>query len=224
METLRKPAVRVSGSGLKVLAVVLMTVDHAAAVLMPGDGVAALALRILGRMAFPLFAFLLVEGYLHTRSLLRYACAMAVTALLSEVPYDLAFSGTPWNPASQGIMSELLFALLALAAEDRIPRRGPALLVVAALAVTAEALHFSYGAGGIALTFMLRHMKDSLAGRALLTACLLPQGAAAAIAVLPMAAYDGTRGFIRSRTVQYLFYAYYPLHLAALWALARWSI
>ena len=71
------------------------------------------ALRTIGRISFPLFCFLLAEGYAHTKSRGRYAARLFVFALLSELPFDLLFSGS-WNPDSQNVFWTLLIGLLTL--------------------------------------------------------------------------------------------------------------
>lgn len=77
-----------SGSALKVIALVSMTLDHIACYLMD-KSIAYDAMRTVGRMAFPIFAFLLVEGYTHTRSVRKYALSLFSFALVSDIPWWL---------------------------------------------------------------------------------------------------------------------------------------
>ena len=79
---------------LKILAVVSMFIDHSGAVLFRGD----MWMRYVGRFAFPIYAFLIVEGYLHTRDVRKYLIRLGVFALISEIPFDLAFRGRLFAP------------------------------------------------------------------------------------------------------------------------------
>ena len=72
---------------LKCIAVVTMVIDHIGAILYPGD----LIFRYIGRIAFPIFCFLLVEGFFHTHDRIQYMIRLGIFAILSEIPYDLAF-------------------------------------------------------------------------------------------------------------------------------------
>ena len=106
-ERLIPPRYRVlSGSALKVQATLSMLVDHSASVLPQELGNAALlsvlgravtpyyAMRAFGRIAFPIFCFLLVKGFLHTRDRRAYGVRLALFALISEVPWNLWHTGS----------------------------------------------------------------------------------------------------------------------------------
>ena len=106
-----------SGFTLKLLALFLMIVDHCGLVLFAGTSL-YLPCRILGRIAFPLYAFLITEGYVHTRSVKKYAGRLLVFAVLSEVPFDYAFFGMPFYMGYQNVFFTLVLGLGALACID----------------------------------------------------------------------------------------------------------
>ena len=107
----------ISGYWLKVIAVVSMLIDHTSAVILeqiPGLENPAFLMRIIGRAAFPIYCFLLVEGFYHTRSRAKYAGRLFLFALISEVPFDLAFSRRMWDFSSNNVFFTLLFGLLVI--------------------------------------------------------------------------------------------------------------
>ena len=163
-QTKRTPGL--SASYLKIVAMVLMCVDHLALLTLsslagiwlagglPGEEVwmaAYFAMRGAGRLAFPLFAFFIAEGFRHTRSAGRYAARLAVFALLAEVPFDLAIAGRPFAPEGQNVLFTLLLGLLALVwlkAWGGRPLFG--LTGVLLCLGAAQAMHADYGGLGAA--------------------------------------------------------------------------
>jgi hypothetical protein len=141
-----------SGSGLKILAVVSMLVDHLAVFVWRNDPWAMTHLfqigqrwvtpyflmRSFGRLAFPLFAFLFVEGFIHTRSRKRYGLNLGVFALISEIPYNLVVSGT-WHCMGQNVFFTLFFGFLGMCAieyfKEDIKKMAFALLGLLAVTV-----------------------------------------------------------------------------------------
>lgn len=111
---------QLSACGLHLLAMALMLCDHLWATVVPGSE----WLTCLGRLAFPIFAFLLVEGYFHTRSLKRYAGRLALCALLSEVPFDLVMGGTVFYPFHQNVLWTLLLGLGLIHLNERARASG----------------------------------------------------------------------------------------------------
>ena len=89
-----------SGSTLKIIEMVTMLIDHIGAAVLARMIIAGNAdlydayrtLRMIGRIAFPIFCFLLIEGFQHTKNAKKYAERLFLFAAISEIPFDLAFS------------------------------------------------------------------------------------------------------------------------------------
>lgn len=80
-----------SSFALKMIAIITMLIDHITAVFVPTNSYFYIVGRVIGRLAFPIFVFLLVEGFYHTSNIKNYLKRLGVFALISEIPYDLAF-------------------------------------------------------------------------------------------------------------------------------------
>ena len=229
-----------SGSGLKLIAIVTMFLDHIGAAILESPVVwaflgsgeeidpffnsSALALcrdvdlvfRFAGRIAFPIFCFLLVEGFLHTRSLPRYMGRMAAFALLSEIPYDLAFEEGWFDPKSQNVYFTLLLGLLAMAAVRYfLPRSALlALAGAAGCAVLAQLLRADHGAFGVVLILLLYILRDREPARTVIGSLALCGEITAPLAFLPIRRYNGQRGRLGGK---WFFYGFYPAHILLLW-------
>ena len=113
-----------SGSTLKLIAVISMFIDHAAHILMNsfdfmgvkiyGNYTVYYVLRLVGRLAFPIFCFLIVEGFLHTRNVKKYCMRLAIFAVISEIPFNLMLSGKLIDLNHQNVYFTLLFGVIAL--------------------------------------------------------------------------------------------------------------
>ena len=121
-----------SAEQLKNIALVSMVIDHAAVGLIEqselASGVAwslcGTAMRLMGRVAFPLFAFMIAEGAVHTRDRRWYALRLLLLAVISEIPFDLVAGGTWLFPADQNTVFTLLLGLLAVWVGDLICGSG----------------------------------------------------------------------------------------------------
>lgn len=232
----RKSGHGLSGSMLKLLAVLSMTVDHTAAVCLAGVGWAEAPLfhvadhpvtwywfmRCFGRLAFPLFCFLLVEGYRHTSNRCRYGLRLMLFAGLSEIPYDLAMNGGS-TLSGQNVFLTLLLGFVGMCLYDCTRRsrfdRTLALVMMTCLVFLCRADYGITGFWYIMLLYMYPLYRGIVMGG---VGLLLPIGGAAALAAVPAAVYNGRRGFIKARWMRNLFYAWYPVHLIFLWWLERW--
>ena len=128
--TAEKTYKRLTGAHIKWLAIILMLIDHIGAVILEPFVIKLMqsgslqmyekgqqlwqvdmVLRGLGRFAFPAFCFLLVEGFMHTRSRTRYLRNLIVFAVISEIPFNLAIGGFWWAPDYQNVFFTLLYML-----------------------------------------------------------------------------------------------------------------
>ena len=100
----------ISAATLHLAAMLFMLMDHLWATLLPAQD----WLTCVGRLAFPVFAFMAVEGYFHTHSFKRYALRLLVLAVISEVPFDLMYGGTWFYPFHQNVIWTLLMGLLGI--------------------------------------------------------------------------------------------------------------
>lgn len=211
-----------SSFALKLLAMITMTLDHAGAILFPSNEI----LRLVGRLSFPIYCFLLSEGFVHTSSRKRYLFRMGLWGVISEPVFDLAFRGNLWVPNHQNVFFTLFFGLCSLWLLTHFEKEKPAAAVGFLLLpiFAAEWFHTDYGAFGAALIvvfYICRNQRvEALTGFALLNTgfSLLSSRIqlAAAAAVLPLAFYNGKRG---PKLPGWIFYAFYPAHLLVLWGL-----
>lgn len=206
-----------------------MIVDHAGLALFPNIG----AFRCVGRLAFPLYCFLLTQGYLHTRDVPAYGRRLLLTAILSEIPFDLLIFGRISSAMEQNVLFSLLFGLLALIAVNACRKRPlTAWFMVISLCMSAMIARVSFGWLSIALCLSAYFAGQRKAFLALYTALslaayslsLMLAGVAQSwvlvsfcslFSLLPILLYNGNRG-LRSRFMTFLFYISYPLHLLAL--------
>lgn len=222
-----------SGSWLKVLAMVTMLIDHLAAFLwfdhpefktvlftLRGHPISWLVLlRMVGRLAFPLFAFLLVEGFLHTRNRRRYGLSLFILALVSEIPWNLVHTGTLLCPRQNVIFTLLLGYLGLCALEYFREKRRYQTLCILGLFVIAFFARADYGYVGYAFVLLMYALRNHEAVRAVVGCAALPSTVIAGTAFVPIAFYNGKRGFIKGPVLKYLFYAFYPMHLLVIWLL-----
>ena len=214
-----------SGSSLKVIAVVSMVIDHCAYFLMKSDTMQYEVMRCVGRIAFPVFAFLIVEGFLHTRNRMRYLLTLLCFAVVSEVPWYL-LNG---NDGTHNVLFTLALGVTTLMFLDKLLKHNRALSIsiVLAMAYLAYSLGVDYDWRGMLMMAIFIIFKSKGASRFPFSR-LLPLaftfplmmhygivGAILACTVLFM--YDGSRGFIQGSVAKYGFYAIYPVHLLLIW-------
>ena len=235
----RKPFGGINANQLRVLAMFLMLLDHLWATLVPGN----FWMTCLGRLAFPIFAFQISEGFFHSADRRRYAKRLFLFALLSEVPFDLIYGGTMLYPFHQNVMFTLLLGLLACCVIDRARRERTARAVlrgalsVAGLFLLSLVGMVDYGWKGVVTVVAFYLLRDfpfawlaQIAALVLLNIVLFkgqtipllgwdfPTQGFAVLALLPIWLYNGRRGG-GGKTLQTAFYAFYPVHMLVLYLL-----
>lgn len=252
-----------TGFHIKLIAIITMLTDHLAAIVLSNAVIASQntaakgaflefvychrylfaeiinIMRIIGRLSFPLFCFLLVQGFIYTRSRPKYALRLACFALVSEPIYDLAFYAGPFTVGKSNVFFTLLIGFLVIWAIDYGKRRlfsdksgilPPlvfALLSVAATLLGAyicQNIGSSYRAGGVIAIVIIYLFADYPFFAQLLSGTALHFAGSSQIQIYGVFSsalillYNGKRG----RSLKYLFYLFYPLHLLILWGVARW--
>ncbi|MCM1112606.1 MAG: conjugal transfer protein TraX [Muribaculum sp.] len=239
-ETLQNTPKGVSAGVLKLFAVATMLIDHIAATVLvrmlragAGQEVYLLynAMRQIGRIAFPIYCFLLVEGAERTRSRWKYAARLGAFALLSEIPFDLAFSSKVLELGYQNVFFTLFIGLVAVTALDGLERRQrgreatalSALLgtvlkagIIGAAMGLAAWLRTDYDWRGVACILVMYLARRNLALELMLgyAAFVALLGEIVALpAFLALACYRGRKGV----SSKFFFYGFYPVHLLLLY-------
>lgn len=242
-----------SGSTIKIVAIISMFIDHFGQIVLKNgivmnapysvfsDSQFDLILKaieichILGRIAFPLFCFLIVEGFVHTHNVRRYIGRLAIFAILSEPIYDLAFSGNILNLRAQNVFFTLLLGLLTISLIKKYNHNY--LIALIAIVISSIISYYCkmdgwyYGIILTAIFYLFRNhsiLKFILAGVTMygcglnfsIRAFLDPYFLIALSSLIFLSLYNGARGL----KMKYVFYVFYPGHLAVLYLITKYYI
>ncbi|MCQ2468680.1 MAG: conjugal transfer protein TraX [Ruminococcus sp.] len=218
----------VSGSMLKLIAVITMLIDHTGSVIISclaeqnADYSALYTLtRTIGRVAFPTYAFLLTEGFVHTHDRKKYGINLLSFALISEIPWNLEHTGKFfWQ--SQNVFFTLFLGFLGMYCCERYKNDGKKLaLSLSALLVVSVILKSDYGCLGYTYILMLYILRDKPVLRNIVGAGTTGSSWRGAAAFVPISLYNGKRGFIRGKAMKYTFYLIYPVHMLILYFIKK---
>ena len=221
---------------LKLIACITMLIDHFGYAIVPYLPVPYrvelyYACRIIGRLAFPIYCFLLAEGMQRTRNPQNYILRLGIGILLAELPFDILFEGgISW--AYQSVMVTLTLGAVMLLCMRRIQKNWLKGLLVLPFILAAELAKCDYGGWGIAMiaTFALFDTGPVKFVAILLINLMMPSAAIsvlgipvsvqlfAMVAMIPIFLYSGKK-LTCNPVVQWAFYLYYPLHLLLLWVI-----
>ena len=239
----------ITGSTLKIIAMITMLIDHIGATIvlqlvqrnsdnfdafgnvrMTGMVILYYVLRGIGRLAFPIFIFLLLEGFQYTHNRFLYIGRLLLFAIISEIPFDLAVNlstnsilkGHVLEFTSQNVFFTLFIGLMTMIAfrwiEEHTDWSGwqRVILYIAALVcgiVVAELLQTDYAGKGVVCIMALYIFRKTKVQQIIAGCVAFCWELTAPIAFLPIAFYNGKRGL----KIKYFFYAFYPVHLLILY-------
>ena len=222
---------------LKLIAVISMLFDHTGYLIF---GKASF-LNYIGRLALPIFAFQIAEGYTHTKNLKKYILRLFIFALISQIPFQI-FNTIFFDRFMINVMFTLCFGLLSITIFDKY-NKFLGILITALLAFIAEKLSFDYGAYGVIIILLFFIFKNNLylKGATFILAtfahyflAVIPYGIdtcirvfttinpipiyaiCTCVAILPILLYNGKKG----RNIKYFLYLFYPIHLLIISALS----
>lgn len=222
---------------LRILAMAFMICDHLWAKVVPGND----WMTYVGRMTFPIFAFMISEGFIHTSNLKKYILRLLGFALISEIPFNLFYGGSWFYPYHQNVMFTLLFGLLAITLIDKARKNKDAKtivkssLLVILLGIASFIGFVDYGFWGFLTVIMFYLFRGfpfawvlQLIAMVLMNLILFEgqqipveifgktyeiatQGFAV-FSLIPIWLYGGRKGK-SNKIMQYGFYAFYPVHM-----------
>ena len=238
----KKLRIETTSMSLHVIAMVFMFFDHLWGTIVPGND----WLTCIGRISFPIFAFMIVEGYFHTKNLKKYATRILVFAIISEIPFNLAMGSRVFYPVHQNVLWSFLISLGLIVWNEKAKATQKILVQIMVVCVTVllgyllgilTMVDFYHAGILTVLVFYFFRQKKwwSYLGQFL---CLwyinteilggfgyeinlfdevyfFHRQAFAMLALLPIWLYRGRQGY-HSKTLQYVYYAFYPLHLLVL--------
>ncbi|SES97106.1 TraX family protein [[Clostridium] polysaccharolyticum] len=223
----QKKLAGLSGGQLKILALVTMIIDHFTAVFVDYNSYGRWYWigRGIGRLSFPIYCFLIVEGFFHTRSIRKYGTRLFLFALISEVPYDLAFYGTVFEPHHQNVFFTLGLGIVLMSLVQVIPERfgekkvkleNIVLLAAYALVFLVSYLvKGDYEISGLVLIYLMYlvhgNRKNVAFSNIVVNVMTGFEGIQmlGAVSAVPVYFYNGKKGI----SLKYFFYVIYPLHL-----------
>lgn len=215
-----------SSFALKIIAVICMVCDHVSLSIFHNFSY----LNVIGRIAFPIFAFQITEGYIHTKNLKKYFEKLLLFALISQIPFMLFLSPLT-SSFSLNIFFTLSLGLLAIYIYDKVPNKFLGLFIGIIISIIAELIKVDYGCFGVIIIMIFYIFKDKKVLMALLYtfSCfikylpnliltnfhyiylLLLVGTMSSIFFILL--YNGKQG----KKIKYFLYIFYPLHMLILY-------
>lgn len=227
---------------LKLIAIITMTIDHLGYVVYSGQ---LSWMNYIGRIAFPIFAFQISEGYTHTKNLKKYFLRLILFAVISQIPYTL-FKYCTSSDVNLNIIFTLILGLLSISIYDFFAKRGETskinsfsykligIMISILISIFANTFKFDYGFYGVFLIFTFYLFRNNKHLRNIFVTILtfiyyLPSLLALDFNILVILLflftiiplifinmYNGQKG----KNIKILFYIFYPVHLTILCLIA----
>ena len=226
---------------LKILAIIFMLLDHLWATIIPGNQ----WMTNVGRLAFPIFAFLIVEGFTHTSDLNKYIKRLFIFALISEIPFNLIYTGSWIFPFHQNVMFTLLLGLLCISEMDKVKNNKEiksriksifklvlyllisiigfvdyVITVVLTIIVFYIFKDFKYAWLGQLISLIFLYIVffkgQSIVINIFDFEYFLPLQSIGILSLIPIWLYNGKKGK-KNKLIQYIFYCFYPVHMLAIY-------
>ena len=231
----------INNNTLKIIAMILMLLDHLWGTIIPGNQ----WMTLIGRMAFPIFAFLIVEGFFHTSDLKKYMKRLFIFGLISEIPFNLIYTGSIIFPFHQNVMFTLLLGLLIINEIDKLKNTKeikkkiiPILKIFLFLLISIIGF-VDYGVTGvltIVVFYLFRGFKLAWIGQLISLILLyivffegqsvilnifnheyfLPLQSIGVLSLIFIWLYNGEKGK-NNKIIKYLFYSFYPVHMLVIY-------
>lgn len=243
----KKFRIELTSTSLHIMAMFFMLLDHLWATIIPGND----WLTCIGRLAFPIFAFMIVEGYFHTKNLKKYILRMLIFAIISEIPFNLMVGGGVFYPIHQNVLWTFLIGMCGIWINEWARKRGKIWLRIfmAVCTVSLGALiglltmvdYYHVGVLTMFVFYFFRHKKWWCYVGQLL--CLMYLNfemlggfgyeitifgrnmflTQQGIAVLALIPIWLYRGKqgYYNKVIKYIYYGFYPAHLFLLWLIGR---
>lgn len=217
---------------LKIISCIAMIFDHIKYAIPQTDGIIT---QVIGRMAFPLFAFMAVEGYLHTSNLKKYILKLIIFGIISELPF-LLFRTLVGPGVLINIMGTLVLGVISIFIYDKLNNKFIGFLAAVSIAIIGQFAKVDYGWFGVGLVFLIYLTRNHKlifsityillvsiyyfsnyipvvgVNFNLLTNCFI-KILSTSLALIFMLLYNGKLG----HKIKYFYYIFYPVHMLILY-------
>ena len=231
----------ITSFSLHIMAMIFMLCDHLWGTIVQGND----WLTCIGRLTFPIYAFMIVEGYFHTKNLKKYVGRLLIFAILSEIPFNLAMGSRLFYPIHQNVLWSFLISIGLIHWNEKVKEKNlwkriligfASILIGSIVGIITFVDYYHAGILMVLVFYFFRHKKwwcylgqficmwyincDMLGGlqyemNVLGQTYFISRQGFALLALIPIWFYKGKQGY-HSKTLQFIYYAFYPVHLLIL--------